>query len=99
MMEEQGAREIRHVGVRRIDVASGQREELLFDRQNSRDELWSAERCAAHAWVPAKPMPQAKELPLQGQRLVTKPFRRWRLGEFLGAQHVSGEVRPMQTSA
>ena len=39
MVEEQGAREIRHVGVRGVDVAFRQREELLLDRQGLRDQV------------------------------------------------------------
>ena len=62
MVHEQRAREIRHVGVGRIDVAFRQREELFFDRQRLRDQLRARERRAARVRIPAKAMPQAKEL-------------------------------------
>jgi len=41
-------------------------------------------------------MPQPKELPLQGQRFATEPFRGDGRRELLGTQQVSGEMRPTE---
>ena len=66
MVHEERAREIRRRWGGRIDVAFAKGEELIFDRQRFRDQLRARERRARGCGVPAKAMPEAKELILQG---------------------------------
>ena len=73
-MHEQRAGQIADVGVGGIDVALAKREELLLDRERLGDQFHAGEGRAAGVRVSVKAMPQAEELSLQGERVVTEAF-------------------------
>lgn len=99
VMEEQRPREIRHVGVRGVDVASRQGEEPLLDGEHLRDQLRAGEGRPAYVWIPPEAAPVPKELPLQREGLPAEPFRRGGLRQVLRAQQIASEVRPAKLSA
>jgi hypothetical protein len=86
MMDKQRPREIRHVGIRGVDVPFCQCEEPPLDRPHLRDQLGAREWCAADMRIGTKAVPQPKQLPLQGQGLATEAFGRGRRRQFVGTQ-------------
>ena len=72
VLGKHGGREVARVGIRAVEVALGEPEELLLQREYLRDQLRAGEGTAPAPRIAAKPMPQPEQPLLQGQRIAAE---------------------------
>lgn len=72
VLGKHGGREVARVGIRAVEVALGEPEELLLQREYLRDQLRAGEGTAPAPRIAAKPMPQPEQPLLQGQRIASE---------------------------
>src|SRR6516225_5520126 len=94
MVLKERSGQVPHVVIGGIHMTLRQGEELLFDRQDARDQFCAGERGAPRPWVTSIAMPEPKQAALQHQGFAAKASRRGRAGQFQRAQQIPPEMTP-----
>src|ERR1019366_3014697 len=97
-MRAQRRGQVTHVFIAAVDIAVGQSEELLLQRDGFQDQLLAGDRPIPRARPGAESMPQTEQTRMQSEGVAAESFRLCCFGDLQHAQNVAFEVRPAKLS-
>ncbi len=97
-MREQRRGQVTHVFIAAVDIAVGQSEELLLQRDGFQNQLLAGYRPIPGTRPGPESMPQAEQTRMQSEGVAAESFRLRGLGNLQYSQNVAFEVRPAKLS-